>query len=164
MPSSEGLSFTNDELALMSLFHGITGENPLACKIIEDYVYFIISEEALYRIMADPVIRGELRRRVGGRFTRNRVLKALSSILTENIGSPTYVAVYYDDPIEFIKTFFGLDSSSRVELRNSGGRTVVNVYVSPEKKGIVIGRNGIRARAGRFFGKALYNIDQINIR
>jgi len=147
MPSSEGLSFTNDELALMSLFHGITGENPLACKIIEDYVYFIISEEALYRIMADPVIRGELRRRVGGRFTRNRVLKAL-----------------YDDPIEFIKTFFGLDSSSRVELRNSGGRTVVNVYVSPEKKGIVIGRNGIRARAGRFFGKALYNIDQINIR
>ncbi len=164
MSSSYGLSFTNDELALMSLFHGVTGENPLACKIIDDYVYFLISEESLYRMMADPLLRRELRRYLGGRMTRNRVLRALSNLLTESIGTPSYVAVYYEDPIEFLKGFFGLDNSSRIDMKQVNGRLVATIYVPPDRKGIVIGRNGVRAKAGRLFGKALYNIEQINIR
>ncbi len=164
MPNSAGLSFTNDELALMSLFQSITGENPIACKIVDDYIYFIITERSLYKIMSDPVLRTELRRHTGGRFTRNRVLRALSSILSESIGANSYVAVYYEDPAEFLKGFFGLDSTSRIDLKKVNGRLVATLYVSPAKKGIVIGRNGIRAKAGRLFGKALYDIEQINIR
>ncbi len=164
MSSDARFTLTNDELTIMSLFQGITNINPIACKIIDDYVYILIKEEDIYSILSDPILRREIMGRMSGRFNRDKVLRVLSKMLSENLNKNIYVVLYYQDPIKFIRRFFGLNASSEVTINESNGKKYITIYVPPNRKGAVIGRGGVRARAGRLFCKALYGIERINIR
>jgi len=164
MSNEPRFTLTNDELTLMSVFSGLTGVNPITCKIVDDIVYFLISDEDIYTILSDPIMRREIRKNISGRLTNEKVLKELSRIISENLNKSAYVVAYYPDPIRFLRGFFGLNSDARILMSESAGRKVVTIQVPPNRKGAVIGRGGIRARAGRIFSKALYGIEKINIR
>ncbi|HIQ13789.1 MAG TPA: hypothetical protein EYH44_05360 [Thermoprotei archaeon] len=164
MSNEPRFTLTNDELTLMSVFSGLTGVNPITCKIVDDIVYFLISDEDIYTILSDPIMRREIRKNISGRLTNEKVLKELSRIISENLNKSAYVVAYYPDPIRFLRGFFGLNSDARILMSESAGRKVVTIQVPPNRKGAVIGRGGVRARAGRIFSKALYGIEKINIR
>jgi len=164
MSNEPRFTLTNDELTLMSIFSGLTGVNPITCKIVEGVVYFLISHEDIYAILSDPILRKEIRRNISGKLTNEKVLRELSRLISENLNKTAYVVAYYPDPIRFLRGFFGLNSDSQISLSESGGRKIVTIVVPPNRKGAVIGRGGIRAKAGRIFSRALYGIERINIR
>jgi len=164
MSSEPRFTLTNDELTVMSLFHGVTGINPIACKIVEDVVYILISEEDIYNLLSDPILRREILKFVSGKLSNERVLRALSKIMSENLNKNVFVVVYYPDPIKFLKSFFGLNSTSQISVTEHNDRKYITIYVPPDRKGAVIGRGGVRAKAGRLFCKALFGIERINIR
>lgn len=164
MSNEPRFTLTNDELTLMSIFSGLTGVNPITCKIVGDTVYFLISDEAIYSILSDPIIRREIRKHISGRLTNEKILKELSKIISENLNKSAYVVAYYPDPIRFLRGFFGLNSDARILMSEARGRKIVTIVVPPNRKGAVIGRGGVRARAGRIFSRALYGIERINIR
>ncbi len=164
MSNEARFTLSNDELTIMSLFQGITNINPIACKIIEDYVYILIKEEDVYSIISDPILRKEIMRKTYGKLNKEKILRALSRILSENLNKNIYVVVYNPDPIKFIRSFFGLNSASQISINEADGKKSIVIYVPPNRKGAVIGRGGVRAKAGRLFCKALYGIERINIR
>ncbi len=103
-------------------------------------------------------------RNISGKLTNEKILRELSRIISENLNKPAYVVAYYPDPIRFLRSFFGLNSEAQIIMNESSGKKMVTIVVPPNRKGAVIGRGGIRAKAGRLFSKALYNIERINIR
>ncbi|HIE36619.1 TPA: hypothetical protein EYP83_00500, partial [Candidatus Geothermarchaeota archaeon] len=147
MSNEPRFTLTNDELTLMSVFSGLTGVNPITCKIVDDIVYFLISDEDIYTILSDPIMRREIRKNISGRLTNEKVLKELSRIISENLNKSAYVVAYYPDPIRFLRGFFGLNSDARILMSESAGRKVVTIQVPPNRKGALIGRGGVRARA-----------------
>jgi len=166
MSNSQPIKLSSDELLLMSIFEGITDVNPLTCRLIEDTIFYIVHEKDVYRmLMNKPLVNDVSRYLRARRFSPARFVSALARLLSENLGKKVYITIYNEDIMIFVRNFFGLsrDDGIKIVTREDGSKYVY-ISVSPDKRGMVIGRAGIRAKVGRELAKAYFNVDNILIK
>ncbi len=159
---SNGMRLNNTELSLMSLFESLTDVFPMACRVSGDNVFFVVDKKDYFKLVVNSMKMLGIRH--NGISTR-RVIANLAQELSGYIGKRVHIS-FYDGVLEnFIRSFFNLSRGDVVQVKNlkDGSRFVV-IVVSPSKRGIIIGRNGVRARIGRELAKNLFNVKSILIK
>ena len=166
MSNNQPLKLTGDELLLMNIFEGITDVSPLTCRLVNDMVFFIIHEREVYRMLINKPLVSDVQRYLKTRkYTPSRFVSGLARLLSENLGKKVYVVIYNDSLIDFIRNFFGLNRSDSINVVNKeDGSTYIYITVSPDRRGMVIGKNGVRAKVGREFARAFFNVSNILIK
>jgi|Deesub1362A_J573_1020465.scaffolds.fasta_scaffold00001_7 predicted RNA-binding protein YlqC (UPF0109 family) len=163
---NEKMKLTNDELSLMSLFEGLTDVFPIACKIYEDNVFFIVNKKDFHKLLASGFRM--LLHKPGGRRNKlrpNHIISTLVSELGKTVGKNINITFYDGNLESFVRNFFRLSREDTVIIRESGdGSKIVTIIVDPGKRGKVIGRGGSKAKVGREFARAFFNVKTIIIK
>ncbi len=163
---NEKMKLTNDELSLMSLFEGLTDVFPIACRIYEDNVFFIVNKKDFHKLLASG-FRIMLNRTSGrrNRLRPNHIISTIVSELGKTVGKNINITFYDGNLESFIRNFFRLSREDTVIIKESSdGSKFVTIIVDPGKRGKVIGRGGSKAKVGREFAKAFFNVKTIIIK
>ena len=164
--SNQPIKLSSDELLLMNIFEGITSVSPITCRMIEDIIFYIVHERDVYKMFINkPLVNDVSRYLKYNKYTPTKFVSALAKLLSDNLKKKVYIVIYNDDLISFIKNFFGLSREDSIRImKRSDGSTIVYINVPPDKRGVVIGRGGLRAKIGRELAKAFFNVSNILIR
>ena len=163
---NEKIKLTNDELSLMSLFEGLTDVFPIACKIYEDNVFFVINKKDFHKLLSSG-FRMLLHRGRGNRnrIRPNHIISTLVSELGKTVGKNINITFYDGDLESFVRNFFRLSKDDVVVIKETGdGSKFVTIMVDPGKRGKVIGRGGSKAKVGREFARAFFDVKGIVIK
>jgi N utilization substance protein A len=143
---SSKIRITSDELRYIALFESVTGATAKDC-IIDDKsnrIIFIINS-------------GDIGLAIGHRGANIKLVKNM-------IGRNVEIVEYADDPTVFIKNSLAPAKINEVRVNEKpDGKKVALVTVSPQDKGIAIGKNGKTAERARFLMKRYFQIDNVVI-
>ncbi len=141
------IRLTADELRLMSLFQSITTVTARDC-IIDDKmnrVIFIVN-------------KGDMGIAIGKNGSTIRMLQNI-------IGKRIELVEYAEDLAEFVKNIFGRDMVMDVKVSNHNPHgKIVTVIVEPNKKAIVVGKEGRNVEKARILTKRYFDVANVIIR
>lgn len=162
---SKEIKLTADELMLMSMFQTLTGVRPINCILENNNVFFIIDKEDLPKLIMESRHLPNMRRALKSKSIEAAVLRELTKELARTLRKNVFIVKYSNDPKEFLKNFFMLKPDETVDIVNrSGGKKYAIIRVQPKRRGMIIGREGFRARIGRELAKKYFNLETILIR
>lgn len=166
MSDNQPLKLTGDELLLMNIFEGITDVSPITCRLVDNMVFYVVHERDVYRMLINKPLVNDVQRYIKThKYTPAKFVAGLAKLLSENLGRKVYITIYNEDLTIFIRNFFGLSREDNVNvIDREDGSKYVYITVSPDRRGMVIGRNGLRAKVGREFAKAFFNVSNILIK
>ena len=137
MPQS--IKLTTDQMRLMSLFQNVTGATARDCVEDEkqDRIIFVVNS-------------GKMGLAIGKGGSH---IKTLQNIVKRNVE----LVEYSDDPAVFLKNMLNNKLVSEVKLnKRADGTLQAIVLVDPNKKGIVVGREGRNAEKARLLAKRYF--------
>ena len=144
MPQS--IKLTTDQMRLMSLFQNVTGATARDCVEDEkqDRIIFVVNS-------------GKMGLAIGKGGSH---IKTLQNIVKRNVE----LVEYSDDPTVFLKNMLNAKLVSEVKLnKRADGTLQAIVLVDPNKKGIVVGREGRNAEKARLLAKRYFEITSVLI-
>ena len=144
MPQS--IKLTTDQMRLMSLFQNVTGATARDCVEDEkqDRIIFVVNS-------------GKMGLAIGKGGSH---IKSLQNIVKRNVE----LVEYSDDPAVFLKNMLNNKLVSEVKLnKRADGKLQAIVLVDPNKKGIVVGREGRNAEKARLLAKRYFEITSVLI-
>ena len=144
MPQS--IKLTTDQMRLMSLFQNVTGATARDCVEYEkqDRIIFVVNS-------------GKMGLAIGKGGSH---IKTLQNIVKRNVE----LVEYSDDPTVFLKNMLNAKLVSEVKLnKRADGTLQAIVLVDPNKKGIVVGREGRNAEKARLLAKRYFEITSVLI-
>lgn len=144
MPQS--IKLTTDQMRLMSLFQNVTGATARDCVEDEkqDRIIFVVNS-------------GKMGLAIGKGGSH---IKTLQNIVKRNVE----LVEYSDDPTVFLKNMLNNKLVSEVKLnKRADGTLQAIVLVDPNKKGIVVGREGRNAEKARLLAKRYFEITSVLI-
>ena len=144
MPQS--IKLTTDQMRLMSLFQNVTGATARDCVEDEkqDRIIFVVNS-------------GKMGLAIGKGGSH---IKTLQNIVKRNVE----LVEYSDDPAVFLKNMLNNKLVSEVKLnKRADGTLQAIVLVDPNKKGIVVGREGRNAEKARLLAKRYFEITSVLI-
>ena len=143
---TQAIKLTTDQMRLMSLFQNVTGATARDC----------VEDEKQNRVIF-VVNNGKMGLAIGKGGSH---IKSLQNIVKKNVE----LVEYDDDPAKFLKNTLNgkLISDIRFNTR-ADGTTQAIVVVDPQKKGIVVGRDGRNAEKARFLARRYFDITSVLI-
>ncbi|MDI9610917.1 MAG: NusA-like transcription termination signal-binding factor [Archaeoglobaceae archaeon] len=134
--SSEGIRY-------LTLFENLTGASVKDCVVYDDKVIFIVK-------------KGDMGLAIGkGGINVDRA--------RELIGKRIEIIEHSEDPAEFISNIFKPIKVS-VKVLEKGNSKTAQITVSPDLKGIVIGKGGKNINKAKELAKRHHNIEDIVVR
>lgn len=155
------LKMTNSELSLMGLFESFTDVFPLACRVVEDNVFYVVDGKDYPKLIMNisKITDGGLRMNPG------RLIKMLAIELSKSIGKKINISFYDGNLENFIRSFFRLNKNDKVMIKkNNRGEIYVYIITSPDRKGWIIGRGGVKAKIGRELASIFFGVKSISIK
>lgn len=143
---TQSIKISTDQMRLISLFQNVTGATARDC--VEDEkqnrVIFVVNPEK----MGLAIGKGGMH------------IKSLQNIVKKNVD----LVEYDPDPEAFLKKLLNPKFVTDVTVtdREDGSRQAV-VVVSPQKKGMVVGREGRNAVKARLLAKRYFDITSVTI-
>lgn len=143
---TQAVKLSMDQMRLMSLFQSETRVTARDC----------VEDEKLDRIIF-VVNTGEMGKAIGRRGAN---IQGLQRRIKRNVE----IAEYHEDPAAFLRGIFNPKFVSEVKLntRDDGSRQAV-VLVDPQKKGLVVGREGRNAEKARMLARRYFDISRVSI-
>lgn len=143
---TQSVKLSMDQMRLMSLFQSETRVTARDC----------VEDEKLNRVIF-VVNTGEMGKAIGRRGAN---IQGLQRRVRRNVE----IAEYNEDPAAFLRGIFNPKFVSEVKLntRDDGSRQAV-VMVDPQKKGLVVGREGRNAEKARMLAKRYFDISRVSI-
>lgn len=143
---TQSIKLTMDQMRLMSLFQSVTRVTARDC----------VEDPKLERIIF-VVNTGEMGKAIGRKGAHIRTLQ-------NRIKGDVEIAEYHEDPEKFLRTLLNpkFVSEVRLNMRDDGSRQAV-VAVDPQKKGLVVGREGRNAEKARILAKRYFGISRVMI-
>ncbi len=137
------LKLSDEGIRYLTLFENLTGASVKDCLVYEDKVVFVVK-------------RGDMGIAIGrGGINVERA--------RELIGKKIEIIEHSDDPAEFIANIFK-PVEVRVRIIERGGKKIAQVSVSPDLKGIVIGKGGKNINKAKELAKRHHDIEDIIVR
>ena len=143
---TQSIKLSMDQMRLMSLFQSVTKVAARDC----------VEDAKLNRIIF-TVNTGKMGPAIGKGGMNIRTLQ-------NRIKRGVEIAEYHDDPEKFLRSLLNPKYVSEVKLnkRDDGSRQAV-VIVDPQKKGLVVGREGRNAEKARLLAKRYFDISRVMI-
>ena len=143
---TQEIKLTTDQIRLLSLFQNVTRATARDC----------VEDEKQNRVIF-VVNSGEMGLAIGKGGSH---IKTLQNMIKKNVELVEYNA----DPITFLKNILNTKLISEIKLnKRSDGSSQAIVIVDPQKKGIVVGREGRNAEKARLLAKRYFNISHVLI-
>lgn len=163
---NEKIRISNSELSMMSLFEGLTDVFPVACKVYEDNVFFIINRKDFNKLLASGIrILFHQNMKKQNRLSPSYIISSLIVELRKNVGRNIHITFYDGNLESFIRNFFRLARTDIVVIREgSDGSKYITINVDPGRRGKIIGRGGVKAKVGREFARAFFDVKGIVIK
>jgi N utilization substance protein A len=134
-------------MSYISLFESITGATVKDCIIEngDNHIIFIVKQ-------------GEVGLAIGKNGSNIKRLK-------KYVSKPIDIVEYSDNPSQFIKNTLAPARVRSIEiLEKSDGKKMAKVDVTPEDRGIAIGKNGKNIAKARILAKRHFGIDDVKIK
>ena len=132
-----------ESIRYLTLFESLTGASVKDCIVQDDKVIFVVKKGD----MGIAIGRG------GINVERAREL----------IGKKIEIIEHSDDPAEFIANIFKpIDVKVRIVER--GGKRIAQISVSPQYRGLVIGKGGKNINKAKELARRHHDIDDIVVR
>lgn len=143
---TQAIKLTMDQMRLMSLFQSTTRVPARDC----------VEDPKLDRIIF-VVNTGKMGRAIGKGGVNIRTLQS-------RIKRGVEIAEYHEEPEKFLSSLLNpkFVSEVRLNMRDDGSRQAV-VIVDPQKKGLVVGREGRNAEKARILAKRYFGISRVMI-
>lgn len=143
---TQAVKLSMDQMRLMSLFQSETRVTARDC----------VEDEKLNRVIF-VVNTGEMGKAIGRRGANIQGLQ-------RRVKRGVEIAEYHEEPAAFLRSIFNPKFVSEVKLntRDDGSRQAV-VMVDPQKKGLVVGREGRNAEKARLLAKRYFGISRVMI-
>ncbi len=140
---TQEIKLTTDQMRLMSLFQNVTGATARDC----------VEDEKQNRIIF-VVNSGKMGLAIGKGGSH---IKSLQNIIKKNVE----LVEFHEDPAAFLKNMLNPKFVSEIKLtKKDDGSLQALVIVDPNKKGIVVGREGRNAEKARLLAKRYFNISR----
>jgi N utilization substance protein A len=137
------MKLSSEEIRYLTLFENLTGASVKDCLVYDDKVIFVVK-------------KGDMGLAIGkGGINVDRA--------RELIGKKIEIIEHSDDPGEFISNIFKPIKVS-VKILEKGNSKIAQISVSPDLKGIVIGKGGKNINKAKELAKRHHNIDEIVVR
>ncbi len=138
-----GVKLSAESIRYLTLFENLTGASVKDCLVYDDRVVFVVK-------------RGEMGVAIGkGGINVERA--------RELIGKRIEIIEHSDDPAEFIANIFK-PIRVNVRLMERGGAKIAQISVSPDLKGIVIGKGGKNINKAKELAKRHHDIEDVIVR
>ncbi len=138
-----GVKLSAESIRYLTLFENLTGASVKDCLVYDDKVVFVVK-------------RGEMGIAIGkGGINVERA--------RELIGKRIEIIEHSDDPAEFIANIFK-PIKVNVRLMERGGAKIAQISVSPDLKGIVIGKGGKNINKAKELAKRHHDIEDVIVR
>ncbi|RLI83113.1 NusA-like transcription termination signal-binding factor [Archaeoglobales archaeon] len=138
-----GVKLSAESIRYLTLFENLTGASVKDCLVYDDKVVFVVR-------------RGDMGIAIGrGGINVERA--------RELIGKKIEIVEHSDNPTEFIANIFK-PIRVNVKLINKGGKKVAQINVSPDLKGIVIGKGGKNINKAKELARRHHDIEDIIVR
>ncbi len=138
-----GVKLSAESIRYLTLFENLTGASVKDCLVYDDWVVFVVK-------------RGEMGVAIGkGGINVERA--------RELIGKRIEIIEHSDDPAEFIANIFK-PIRVNVRLMERGGAKIAQISVSPDLKGIVIGKGGKNINKAKELAKRHHDIEDVIVR
>ena len=138
-----GVKLSAESIRYLTLFENLTGASVKDCIILDDRVIFVVKKGDMGIAIGKGGINVERAR--------------------ELIGKRIEIVEYSDDPVEFITNIFK-PIKVTVKLTDRKGKKIAQVFVSPELKGIVIGKGGKNINKAKELARRHHDIEDIIVR
>jgi N utilization substance protein A len=136
------MKFDTETIRLMTLFENLTGVPVRDCLINENTIYFVVDEE-----------------NVGIAIGKNgNSVKNVENVM----GKTIKILGFSNDIKKFVKNL--IPKAINVEIKNEGGKTVVEVNVEKSDRAMIIGREGKNLKIIKELVKRSHGISDIIIR
>ncbi len=138
-----GVKLSAESIRYLTLFENLTGASVKDCLVYDDKVVFVVK-------------RGDMGIAIGkGGINVERA--------KELIGKKIEIIEHSDDPAEFIANIFK-PIKVNVRLMERGGKKIAQISVSPDLKGIVIGKGGKNINKAKELARRHHDIEDIIVR
>ncbi len=137
------VKLSSESIRYLTLFENLTGASVKDCIVLDDRVIFVVKKGDMGIAIGKGGINVERAR--------------------ELIGKRIEIIEHSDDPIEFIANIFK-PIKVNVKLMNRRGKKIAQISVSPELKGIVIGKGGKNINKAKELARRHHDIEDIIVR
>jgi N utilization substance protein A len=138
-----GVKLSAESIRYLTLFENLTGASVKDCIVYDEKVIFVVK-------------RGDMGIAIGkGGINVERA--------RELIGKKIEIIEHSDDPEEFILNIFK-PIKVNVRLMDKGGKKIAQVSVSPDMKGIVIGKGGKNINKAKELARRHHDIEDIIVK
>lgn len=138
-----GVKLSAESIRYLTLFENLTGASVKDCIVYDEKVIFVVK-------------RGDMGIAIGkGGINVERA--------RELIGKKIEIIEHSDDPEEFILNIFK-PIKVNVRLMDKGGKRIAQVSVSPDMKGIVIGKGGKNINKAKELARRHHDIEDIIVK
>ncbi len=136
------ITFTTDSIRLLTVFENITNVAVKDCFVNGDTVYYIVEEGKIGLAIGK-----------GGKSIRH---------VEKVLGKKIKVYEHSSDPVEFVKHLIPV--SKGVSIIDEDGKSVVEITVNKQDRGIVIGRGGERIKIYKEILRRIHNITDLRVK
>ncbi len=137
------VKLSSESIRYLTLFENLTGASVKDCIVLDDRVIFVVKKGDMGIAIGKGGINVERAR--------------------ELIGKRIEIIEHSDDPIEFIANIFK-PIKVNVKLMNRRGKKIAQISVSPELKGIGIGKGGKNINKAKELARRHHDIEDIIVR
>ncbi len=138
-----GVKLSAESIRYLTLFENLTGASVKDCIVLDDRVIFVVRKGDMGIAIGKGGINVERAR--------------------ELIGKRIEIVEHSDDPAEFIANIFK-PIKVTVKLMDRKGKKIAQISVSPELKGIVIGKGGKNINKAKELARRHHDIEDIIVR
>ena len=143
---TQAIKLTTDQMRLMSLFQKVTHATARDC----------VEDEKQNRVIF-VVNTGKMGLAIGKGGSH---IKSLQNIVKKNVE----LVEYDEDPEKFLKNTLNEKLISEIKMdERPDGTTQAIVVVDPQKKGLVVGRDGRNAEKARLLARRYFDITSVLI-
>ena len=136
------ITFTTETIRLLTLFENVTNVPVRDCFIDNDVIYYIVEE-------------GKIGLAIGKNGTSIKNVERV-------IGKKVKVFEYSSDPEIFVKNL--IPQCKEINVINQDDKITVEVKVSKNDRGFVIGRGGEKIKIYKEILKRVHNISDIQVK
>lgn len=138
-----GVKLSAESIRFLTLFENLTGASVKDCLVYDEKVVFVVKKGHMGVAIGKGGINVERAK--------------------ELIGKRIEIIEHSDDPAEFIANIFK-PIKVNVRLMDKGGMKIAQVSVSPDLKGIVIGKGGKNINKAKELAKRHHDIEDVIVR
>lgn len=138
-----GVKLSAESIRFLTLFENLTGASVKDCLVYDEKVVFVVKKGHMGVAIGKGGINVERAK--------------------ELIGKRIEIIEHSDDPAEFIANIFK-PIKVNVRLMDKNGMKIAEVNVSPDLKGIVIGKGGKNINKAKELARRHHNIEDVIVR